>query len=171
LAAQRERASARFTLKWLYFGSQITLYIYIYIYIGLKSRFVFNQVSFKSKFKQYQCKWCLVQSGAGSRFFVAEKNCSTFWILLLALNEMRKKAGLSPYRVPNGILRVINTILYKNEFQNPQNFHLQRICLLFVLTRSGRDAHPIYFLDPLPDCIVSTECCMSIDFHRPHASC
>jgi hypothetical protein len=31
--------------------------------------------------------------------------------------------------------------------------------------------NPIYFLDPLPDCIVSTECCMSIDFYRPHASC
>jgi hypothetical protein len=46
------------------------------------------------------------------------------------------------------------------------------VCLLlFVLTRPGRDAHPIYFLDPLPDCIVSTECYMSIDFHRPRASC
>jgi hypothetical protein len=47
--------------------------------------FFFNHVSFKSKFRQYQCKRCLVQSGAGSRFFVAEKNCSTFWIFLLAL--------------------------------------------------------------------------------------
>jgi hypothetical protein len=28
------------------------------------------------------------------------------------------------YGVPHGILRVINTILYGNEFQNPQNFHL-----------------------------------------------
>jgi hypothetical protein len=26
--------------------------------------------------------------------------------------------------VPHGILRVFNTILYENEFQNPQNFHL-----------------------------------------------
>jgi hypothetical protein len=26
------------------------------------------------------------------------------------------------YGVPHGILRVFNTILYKNEFQNPQNF-------------------------------------------------
>jgi hypothetical protein len=44
------------------------------------------------------------------------------------------------------------------------------MCCLFVFTHPGRDAHPIYFLDPLPDCIVSTECYMSIDFHRPHAS-
>jgi hypothetical protein len=28
------------------------------------------------------------------------------------------------YGVPHGILRVINTILYENEFQNPQVFHL-----------------------------------------------
>jgi hypothetical protein len=41
--------------------------------------------------------WCsLVQSGAGSRFFAAEKNCSTFWIFLLAKNELLKKAGLFP---------------------------------------------------------------------------
>jgi hypothetical protein len=38
----------------------------------------------------------LVQSGAVSRFFVAKKNCSTFWIFCPALNELLKKARLSP---------------------------------------------------------------------------
>jgi hypothetical protein len=33
-----------------------------------------------------------VQSGAGSQFFVAEKNCSTSWIFLPALNELLKIA-------------------------------------------------------------------------------
>jgi hypothetical protein len=66
--------------------------------------------------------------------------------------------------------------LLKKFFIGPQptNFMVHPIvfvCLLFVLTRPGRDAYPIYFLDPLPDCIISTECYMSIDFHRPRASC
>jgi hypothetical protein len=81
LAAQREQASA---MAVFWFTDH-----FLYIYILASKVDLFNQVSFKSKFKQYQCKRCLVQSGAGSRFFVAEKNCST-------LNELLKKAGLSP---------------------------------------------------------------------------
>jgi hypothetical protein len=48
----------------------------------------------------------------------------------------------------------------------------QKWSYLFVcFNASRRDAYPIYFLDPLPDCIVSTECYMSIDVHRPRISC
>jgi hypothetical protein len=64
----------------------------------------------------------------------------------------------------------INCQYFRLSVTNRPMYSPECFCL-FVLTRPGRDAHPIYFLDPLPDCIVSTECCMSIDFHRPHASC
>jgi hypothetical protein len=37
-------------------------------------------------------------------------------------------------------------------------------CLFVCFNASRRDAYPIHFLDPLPDCIVSTECYMSIYF-------
>jgi hypothetical protein len=59
---------------------------------------------------------------------------------------------------------MIGSAIYEELFAG----HL--VCL-FVLTRPGMDAYPIYFLDPFPDCIISTECYMSIDFHRPRASC
>jgi hypothetical protein len=44
-------------------------------------------------------------------------------------------------------------------------------CLFVCFNASRRDAYPIYFLDPLPDCIVGTECYMSVDVHRPRVSC
>jgi hypothetical protein len=37
--------------------------------------------------------------------------------------------GEKIHGVPHGILRVLNTILYENDFQNPQNFH-QRVRFL-----------------------------------------
>jgi hypothetical protein len=50
--------------------------------------------------------------------------------LIFVYNSVKKRVNFheatnivgQPYGVPHGILRVFNTILYENEFQNPQIF-------------------------------------------------
>jgi hypothetical protein len=41
------------------------------------------------------------------------------------------------YWVPHGLLLVFNTILYENEFQNPQIFYLDKIRSNHVITLLG----------------------------------
>jgi hypothetical protein len=48
---------------------------------------------------------------------------SLFLKIVLRLGKFHDAVAQQLHGVTHGILQVFNTILYKNEFQNPQSFH------------------------------------------------
>jgi hypothetical protein len=87
------------------------------------------------------------QSHAAAALWQPSCACTQFGDIYKRFAVMRYKAK----ELSNKFWGIIET-----EIQN--NWETLTFVCLFGRVPQGRDAYLIYFLDPLPDCIVSTEC-------------